>query len=131
MEALRYHDNPAPHFDMSIPPCGTLVVGSRKMLQYRQKGGWRYGGTTVPIPWIMEYVSFLDMVSVPDHYRIRGYHVSSQIRLGILQRSIYKYRFTKNTSQLSYHVSATFLLRSEYHLSTEYYLSTHYLVYIY
>ena len=23
LEALRYHDNPAPHFDMSIPPCGS------------------------------------------------------------------------------------------------------------
>jgi hypothetical protein len=36
VEALRYHDNPAPHFDMSIPPCGTLVVGSRKMLCWPQ-----------------------------------------------------------------------------------------------
>jgi hypothetical protein len=23
LEALRYHDNPAPHFDMSMPPCGS------------------------------------------------------------------------------------------------------------
>ena len=36
-----------------------LFQRAHPSVQYRRMGGCRYGGTTVPIPCIMEYVSFL------------------------------------------------------------------------